>query len=590
MSLHPNDIQRRGRFAAWMTTLVLTLLASGFFRAQVLEGAKYQLSSEKNRLREVPIPAARGNIYDRHGVLIAENVPGYSVSILSQSADSLRSTLTRLSTIIGLTPADIESAVRRLKRDPNRPTVVLADASFDQVSVLEEHRTEFPSLIIQAAPKRRYPEGPITSAFVGYTGEINEAELNSTDYASYKSGQQIGRSGLEKQYEKELRGEEGSRFVEVDARCRVVRDAAARPDRPATTPPPLQTNIDMDLQRFIANYFGDTLVGGVVALEPTTGEVLAIHSAPTFDPNRFIGGVSTEYYKQLTTDERRPLYNKAMQGRYPPASTFKLATAVVALEAGLVNLDTRMPTPCTGGYTYGGRYFRCWDHSGHGAVTLSQAIAKSCDVYFYQLGLRLTLSRFLAGGVQLKFGEKSGIDLPNETTPIWPYAVEYFDKLYGPKNWTNAVTLNLAIGQGENTQTILNMARFYTALATDGSAARPEVVHRNPERTKIMDLTPVQLAGLRDAMGDVVSGRGTAASAMIQGVVLAGKTGSAQNETKIDHAWFVGFAPKDDPKIVVAVMLWQGAHGYAAARIASKIVEHYLKRPTIQPVDIEGDD
>lgn len=590
MSLHPNDIQRRGRFAAWMTTLVLTLLASGFFRAQVLEGAKYQLSSEKNRLREVPIPAARGNIYDRHGVLIAENVPGYSVSILSQSADSLRSTLTRLSTIIGLTPADIESAVRRLKRDPNRPTVVLADASFDQVSVLEEHRTEFPSLIIQAAPKRRYPEGPITSAFVGYTGEINEAELNSTDYASYKSGQQIGRSGLEKQYEKELRGEEGSRFVEVDARGRVVRDAAARPDRPATTPPPLQTNIDMDLQRFIANYFGDTLVGGVVALEPTTGEVLAIHSAPTFDPNRFIGGVSTEYYKQLTTDERRPLYNKAMQGRYPPASTFKLATAVVALEAGLVNLDTRMPTPCTGGYTYGGRYFRCWDHSGHGAVTLSQAIAKSCDVYFYQLGLRLTLSRFLAGGVQLKFGEKSGIDLPNETTPIWPYAVEYFDKLYGPKNWTNAVTLNLAIGQGENTQTILNMARFYTALATDGSAARPEVVHRNPERTKIMDLTPVQLAGLRDAMGDVVSGRGTAASAMIQGVVLAGKTGSAQNETKIDHAWFVGFAPKDDPKIVVAVMLWQGAHGYAAARIASKIVEHYLKRPTIQPVDIEGDD
>ncbi|MEP7384072.1 MAG: penicillin-binding protein 2 [Gemmatimonadota bacterium] len=588
MSLHPNDIQRRGRLAAWLTALSLLLLASGFFRAQVLDSARYQLSSEKNRMREVPIPAARGNIYDRHGVIIAENVPGYSVSILSSSADSLRSTLTRLSTIIGLSPADIESAVRRLRRDPNRPTVVLADASFDQVSVLEEHRTEFPSLIIQAAPKRRYPEGPASSAFVGYTGEINEAELNSTDYANYKSGQQIGRSGLEKQYEKELRGEEGSRFVEVDARGRVVRDAAARPDRPAESAPPLQTNIDMDLQRFIAGYFGDTLVGGVVALEPRTGEVLAIHSSPTYDPNRFIGGVSTEYYKQLTTDERKPLYNKAMQGRYPPASTFKLATAAVALEAGLVDLDSRMPSPCTGGYTYGGRYFKCWDHNGHGAVTLSQAIAKSCDVFFYQLGLRLTLSRFLAGGVQLKFGEKSGIDLPNETTPIWPYAVDYFDKLYGPKNWTNAVTLNLAIGQGENTQTILNMARFYTALATDGSAARPEVVHRNPERTKIMNLTPAQLTGLRDAMGDVVSGRGTAASAMIQGVVLAGKTGSAQNETAIDHAWFVGFAPKDDPQIVVAVMLWQGAHGYAAARIASKIVEHYLKRPAIQPVDIEG--
>jgi penicillin-binding protein 2 len=588
MSLHPNDIQRRSRYAGWMVTLAMLLLASGFFRAQVLESARYQLSSEKNRLREVPIPAARATIYDRNGAIIAENVPGYAVSILSASSDSLRSTLVRLSTIIGLPEEAIESAVRRYRRDPNRPTVVLADASFDQVSVLEEHRTEFPSLIIQAAPKRRYPDGAASSAFVGYTSEINETELNSANYAGYKSGQQIGRQGLERQYESVLRGTEGSRFVEVDARGRVVRDASARPDRPAATPPPLQTNIDMDLQRFVASYFGDTLVGGVVAMEPTTGAVLAIHSGPTFDPNRFIGGIPADYYKELTTDERVPLYNKAMQGRYPPASTFKLATSVLALEAGLVDFNSRMPVPCNGGYQYGGRYFRCWDRNGHGAVTLSQAIAKSCDTFFYQLGLRLTLSRFLAGGVRLRFGEKSGIDLPNETTPQWPYAVEYFDKQYGARNWTNAVTLNLSIGQGENSQTILNMARFYTALATDGSAARPEVVKRSPERVKIMDLTPAQLAGLRDAMGDVVSGRGTAGSAAIEGVVLAGKTGTAQNETARDHAWFVGFAPKDDPKIVVAVMLWQGEHGYAAARIASKVVEHYLKRPAIQPVDIEG--
>ncbi|MFP5355533.1 MAG: penicillin-binding protein 2, partial [Gemmatimonadota bacterium] len=555
-----------------------------------LESARYQLSSEKNRLREVPIPAARGIIYDRHGDVIAENVPGYSVSILSSSADSLRSTLQRLSSIIDLEPDDIESAVRRLRRDPNRPTVVLADASFDQVSVLEEHRTEFPSLIIQAAPKRRYPDGPAVSAFAGYTSEINESELNSTEYQSYKSGQQIGRSGLEKQYEARLRGEEGSRFVEVDARGRLVREAGSRPDRPATAAPPLQTNIDLDLQRFVASYLGDSLAGGVVAIDPMSGEVLAIHSSPTYDPNRFIGGIPASYYRELMDNPLKPLYNKAMQGRYPPASTFTLATAAIGLEAGLVDFDTRMERPCTGGYMYGSRYFRCWDKNGHGAVTLTQAIAKSCDTYFYQLGLRITLSRLLAGGVQLKFREKSGIDLPNETTPQWPYAVEYFNKLYGPNGWTNAVKLNLSIGQGENTQTILNMARFYTALATDGQAARPEVVKRNPERTKLLNLTPAQLAGLRDAMADVVSGRGTAGSAAIQGVVLAGKTGTAQNETGKDHAWFVGFAPKDDPKIVVAVMLWQGEHGYAAARIASKVVEHYLKRPTIQPAPIEGDD
>jgi len=589
MSFHPNDIQRRGRFAAILVSLSLVLLASGFFRAQVLESARYQLSSEKNRLREVPIPAARGMIYDRHGEIIAENVPGYSVSILAPSADSLQATLERLSSIIDLSPGEIQSAVRRLRRDPNRPTVVLADASFDQVSVLEEHRTEFPSLIIEATPKRRYPDGPIVSAFVGYTAEINDSELNSAEYKSYKSGQQIGRAGLEQQYEKELRGIEGSRFVEVDARGRVVRDAGARPDRPATAAPALRTNIDLDLQRFVASYFGDSLVGGVVALEPKSGEVLAIHSSPTFDPNRFIGGVSSSYYRSLTEDPRRPLYNKAMQGRYPPASTFKLATAAIALEEGIADFDTRMPQPCTGGYTYGGRYFRCWDRNGHGAVTMAQAIAKSCDVYFYQLGLRLTLSKMLAGGVSLKFRERSGIDLPNETTPVWPYAVEYFNKRYGPKGWTNAVTLNLSIGQGENAQTILNMARFYTALATDGAAARPEVVKRQPERTKILNLTPAQLAGLRDAMADVVSGRGTAASAQIQGVILAGTTGTAQNETGKDHAWFVGFAPKEDPQIVVAVMLYQGEHGYAAARIASKVVEHYLKRPAIEPTNVEGD-
>ncbi|MCC6927537.1 MAG: penicillin-binding protein 2 [Gemmatimonadaceae bacterium] len=589
MSLHPNDIQRRGRLAAVLVTLSLVALATGFFRAQVLESASYQLSSEKNRLREVPIPAARGMIYDRHGQIIAENVPGYSVSILAPSADSLQATLERLATIIDLAPGDIQSAVRRLRRDPNRPTVVLADASFDQVSVLEEHRTEFPSLIIEATPKRRYPDGPIVSAFVGYTAEINDSELNSAEYKAYKSGQQIGRAGLEQQYERELRGTEGSRFVEVDARGRVVREAGSRPDRLAQAAPALQTNIDLDLQRFVASYFGDSLVGGVVALEPKTGEVLAIHSAPTFDPNRFIGGVSSAYYKELTEDARRPLYNKAMQGRYPPASTFKLATAAMAMEEGLVDFDSRMPQPCTGGYTFGNRYFRCWDKKGHGSVTLSQAIAKSCDVFFYQLGLRMTLSKMLAGGVKLRFREKSGIDLPNETTPQWPYAVDYFNKRYGAKGWSNAVTLNLSIGQGENTQTILNMARFYTALATDGSAARPEVVKRNPDRVRILDLDAKQLAGLRDAMADVVSGRGTAASAQIEGVILAGKTGTAQNETEKDHAWFVGFAPKDDPKIVVAVMLWQGEHGYAAARIASKVVEHYLKRPAIQPANVEGD-
>jgi penicillin-binding protein 2 len=589
MSFHPNDILRRGRVAAGVITVAFLWLGSAFFRVQVVDSERYRLSSEKNRLREVPLPAARGIIYDRHNEVIAESVPGYSVSILSPSADSLRASLSRLGTIIQLSEDQIKAAVQRLRREPNRPTVVLSDASFDQISVLEEHRVEFPSLIIQAAPKRYYPDGPAVAAFTGYTGQVTERELTIEKYEDYKSGQELGRGGLEEQYEGQLRGKEGSRYVEVDARGRVVRDEGARPDTPPEAGAPLYTNIDLDLQRFVASYLSDTLVAGVVALDPRTGEVLALHSSPSFDPNRFIGGIPSDYWKELNSDPRRPLYNKAMQGRYPPASTFKLATAVIGLQEGVVDFGTHMPQPCRGGYQYGSRYWRCWERNGHGSLDLTQAIAKSCDTYFYQLGLRLTLSKLLAGGVSLQMTQRSGIDLPNETSPVWPDAVAYLDRVYGPGNWSNGETLNLSIGQGRNAQTVLNMARFYSALATDGAASKPEVVRGNPERPQIMRLTPQQLAGLRSAMGDVVSGRGTAGSAAIQGVQLAGKTGTAQNETPRDHAWFVGFAPQEDPQIVVAVMLWQGEHGYAAARIASKVISHYLKRPAIVPLNTEGD-
>jgi penicillin-binding protein 2 len=330
--------------------------------------------------------------------------------------------------------------------------------------------------------------------------------------------------------------------------------------------------------------------GGAVAMDPATGAVLALHSAPSFDPNDFIGGISRAKYDALLHHPAKPLYNKALQGRYPPASTFKLATAIVAMQAGLVGLDDRMPDPCRGGYQFGSRYFRCWESKGHGSLTLAQAIEKSCDVYFYQLGLRLNLDRFLKGGVALAFNRATGVDLPDENRPGWPEATAYFDRKYGPRNWTNAVTLNLAIGQGENDQTVLSMARFYTALATDGHAVRPHVVDRPVERERLFDLSPEQLAGLREALHGVVSTRGTAASAALKGVAVAGKTGTGQNaqDRNRDHAWFVGFAPKDDPKIVVAVLIAFGDHGYLAARLATKMIERYLKTTVIAPTNTTG--
>ncbi|MGQ0713007.1 MAG: penicillin-binding protein 2 [Gemmatimonadaceae bacterium] len=584
MSFHPNDLARRARGASWTLAILFFVLLSAFFRTQVLRNSEYALKSESNRLREVPLPAPRGIIYDRNEQVIAENVPGYSVSMLSPASDTLRASLKRLSALIQLSPDQIESSVRRFRRAPTRPTVILSDAPFDVISVLEEHRVEFPGLIIQSAPKRYYPDGEAVAAFVGYTGEVTESELAQPEFEEYKAGQQIGKGGLEKQYEKELRGQEGIRFVEVDARGRVVREAGARQDLRPLAAPALHTNIDLDLQRYAAGLFGDSLQGGIIALDPVSGGVLALHSAPSFDPNRFIGGIPAEYWKQLNTDPRRPLYNKVIQGRYPPASTFKLATSVLALNDKVATLETHMPQPCTGGYQFGNRYFRCWERKGHGDITLARALEVSCDTYFYQLGLKLGLTRLIAGGVRLGFDKRSGIDLPGEVIPIYPYGEDYYNKRYGARGWSSAVTLNLSIGQGENDQTVVNMARFYTALATDGLAARPEIARNDEDnsRTRVIQLEPHELQGLRNAMKNVVSERGTAGSARIEDIVLAGKTGTAQNAHDVtrDHAWFVGFAPADDPKIVVAVMLEFGEHGYYAARMASKIIERYLKGPS----------
>ncbi len=587
MSFHPNDVARRARMSSWALVLGFLFLIGAFFKTQVIQNHQYVMQSEENRLRPIPLPAPRGIIYDRHGEVIAENLPAYSVSITAPNVDSLRAALNALAGTLQLEPYQISAAIRRYRRAPTRPTVVLPDASIDIVSVLEEHRLDFPRLIIQSVPKRYYPDGPMVASFVGYTGEITESDLNDPKYASYKPGQEIGKAGLEKQYESILHGREGVRFDEVDARGRPVRGEGPRPDLNPLGAPPLYTNIDLDLQKFMVGIFADSLQGGAVAIDPTTGEVLALYSAPSWDPNKFTGGIPADYYKQLLEDKRRPLVNKAIQGRYPPGSTFKLATSVIALKDGLVGLKEHMPVPCTGGLQYGSRYFRCWDKKGHGSLDLEGAIKHSCDVYFYQLGLKVGLSRMIAGGISLTMRDKSGIDLPEENQPFWPYAIDYYNKKYG-RNWSNAETLNLAIGQGANSQTVVNMAKLYTALATQGQESRPEIAHLVPQRRQLYKLTQQQDSVLLEGMKAVLEAGGTAGASAIQGLTLAGKTGTAQNSGGADHGWFVGFAPADRPRIVVAVLLEFGLHGSRAAHIASAIIGHYLKVGPIQAVMDEG--
>ena len=598
MSFHPNEVVRRARAASFIVAGAIVYLLAAFFRTQILHHDEWVLQSEDNRLRQVPIPAPRGIIVDRKGLIIAENVVSYSVSMLAKNESELRSTIARLVELIPMSAKSIEDAVKRHRRDTARPTAIFPDASFGQVARLEEHRLDFPGLIIQMAPRRIYPDGRAVGAFVGYTIEINEAELAARQDLGYRGGQQIGKTGLEEAYESTLRGREGSRFVEVDAMGRVMREEGARADLRPISGRELKTNIDLDLQRFIYNLFGDSLVGGAVALDPQTGAVLAIHTAPSLDPNRFIGGAPVAYIDSLNADKRRPQYHKALQGRYAPGSTFKLATAVLGLESGTITMKDRMPQPCSGSYYFGNRSWRCWEPKGHGSIDLAGAIKHSCDVYFYQLGLKLTLARLSAGGVALGFTQRTGIDLPGENRPIWA-DTKYLDDKYGQGKWINAASatgeaLNLAIGQGSNSQTVLSMARFYAALATDGSEPDSfRIAQRPNKRVKMINLSQAQLLQLRTAMEGVTREGGTAASAALEGVLIAGKTGTAQSgvfvkDIEQNHAWFAGIAPSVDPKIVVVVMLEFGGHGTRAARIASAIIGHYLHAKSIWNLGDQG--
>ena len=593
MSFHPNDIARRGRRAGIIVTGIIVVLLGSFFKTQVLNHSQWVMQSEDNRLRQIPIPAPRGVIYDRKGEVIAENSVAYNVSMLVKNRAELLEMLDRLSELIPMSRKTREDAIKRMIRDPARPVSIFPDASFDQVAVLEEHRTDFPALIIAPTPKRVYPEGKAVWAFSGYTSEVSEEQLTALADSGYRPGQQIGKSGLERQYESVLRGREGGRFVEVDARNRVMREQGARPDLAALPGKDLKTYIDLDLQRFVFNIFGDSLIGAIVAVDPQTGGVLAMHTAPAIDPNRYIGGLPQSLMDSLQADTvGRPQLNKALQGTYPPGSTWKLATSVIALEDGAVKWDETFDQSCTGSYYFGNRAWKCWKPEGHGRMKLAQAIAASCDVYFYQLGLRLSLEQLSMGGARMGFNKTTGIDLPGENRGKYPDGVGYFNQKYGPRGWSRGLTLSQSIGQGDNAQTVLNMARFYTALATDGFAAKPEIVRRNPERTRILNITPQQLDVLKNGLRSVVTS-GTAAASAIKGVTLAGKTGTAQsgrfvNGTELDHAWFAGFAPAEAPKIVVVVMIEFGGHGTRSAHLASAIIEHYLKVKPVLLQENEG--
>src|SRR5262249_11269274 len=356
--------------------------------------------------RPIPLTAPRGTIYDRHGEIIAENVPGYSVKLLAPSADSLKAVLARVREVVPLDSAAIAEVLRRFQTARYQPVVVFGDATFETVSRLQEHRVDLPGLVIQAEPKRLYPARSAVAHLVGYVGEVTDADLESDRYGDLEPGAIVGKAGLEQEYDDTLRGTAGVRYIEVNARGRLVREEASSASLPPTPGRPIATTIDLDLQRFIDSIWPAGVRGAIVAIPPS-GEIRALYSAPAFDPNAFVGGIAPQLWRSLNTDEARPLLNRAIQARYPPASPFKLAIAAMALKRGLIGLDTHMPVPCRGGLRMGNRVFRCWKKEGHGSLDLIGAVAASCDVYFYQVGLRLGLDAIIEDGVLMGFKDRA---------------------------------------------------------------------------------------------------------------------------------------------------------------------------------------
>lgn len=595
---HPHARQRRALGVYIILTLVLATLVIAFFRMQVIGSSAWELRAESNRLRQLPIPSPRGIILDRNGVILAENVPGYAITLLPGPLDSARATLDRMSQYIDLSPQHIDQVLTTMRRF-GREVVVDADASFEDVSAIEERRSEFPSIYVEMRPRRRYPLGEAAGHILGYVAEITQEELDSTFVEDrYEAGMSVGKIGIERQYEATLQGRPGLRYVEFDARGRMVGDFAGIDRDPGDPGADLVLNIDSELQQWIHEIFPDTMQGAVVALDPADGGVLALYSAPSYDPNLFIGGIETDLWEALNADERKPLYDRAVLGLYAPASTWKLASAGIGLDLGVVTPEQVMPDPCTGSWYWGNRSWGCWDREGHGYQTLAEAIGNSCDVYFYQLGLRIGLARLLERSTQIGFSRRCGVDLPQESQGIFPDEPEWFRRQFGDQYQygpTEGEALVLSIGQGANAQTPLKMAQFYVALARDGTAPAPTIARDAPlVEGWELNLQEDHIEALRQGMRFVTAPGGTAHfGTSLEHWEVLGKTGTGQTARSMeglvkDHAWFAGMAgrPGEAPEIVVVAIVEFGESGSAmAAPIVAKTADYYLRRKYRIPVD-----
>lgn len=578
-------------------------LAVRLWQLQVRDASTYRVLADDNRISQRLTVPPRGVIVDRRGRALAVNAPTYRVRVVREQARDLRRVLEALAEIVPLDARRIEEVVQlaRLHR-PFVPITVREDLSWEEVARIAVRGPELPGILLDSGLLRQYPHGAVTAHVVGYVGPVSEQELGrDTDPLLKLPDFRIGKSGIERAYDRELRGRAGVSRVEVNAIGREIREIDRREGEEGAD---LQLSIDLDLQAYCMNRLAEQEAAAAVVLEVSTGAVLALASVPTYDPGAFAGGLSAALWRQLADDPRHPLVNKCIRGQYPPGSTFKMITAMAALEAGLVTPTSEVY--CPGFMSLGNARFHCWKQHGHGRIALVQALAQSCDVYFYELARRVGIDALAAMARRFGIGETLGIDLPGEKPGLMPDSRWKRERL--KQAWQKGETLVCGIGQGFVSATPLQLAVMTARLCNGGRAVHPWIVrgpHAHVHEGKGMPAPPVGVARANlelvlKGMFEVVNGpRGTAkASALpIPGIFMGGKTGTSQvrriskteralgahkrkdrPREERDHALFVAYAPHDRPRYAVAVVVEHGESGAkAAAPIARDIMVEALR-------------
>ena len=580
-------------------------LAIGFWVFQVAQHDKYAEMAENNHTRKLPLPAPRGVLLDRYGKVLVENRNIFNIALVREQTRNIDETLKLLAEATGVDEAQLRDTVDRKRREPSyRPIVLIENATEEQVIAFMARRWEMPGIFYQEVPSRKYP-GTEAAHLFGYVGEVTEAQLERPDYEGVDSGAIVGQAGFEQEYNKLLMGTEGSKTVIVNSVGREIFDLGKNEPREGTA---VQLTVDADIQKAIEDAFtASGFNGAAVVLDPNNGDVLGFTSRPAFDPNAFAGGIDRATWQSLNTDDLRPLQDRALQGRYSPGSTFKMAVGLAGLEEGIITPN--FTVNCTGGATFYGRRFACWNHHGHGAVNLKTAIEQSCDVYFYTVGNMLGIDKINKWATLLGLGQKSNIDLPNELIGLVP-STEWKAEHTKEKKWYAGETISVAIGQGQVSVTPVSMAVYAATLANGGTRITPHLLKAKYEKggwepvpppppQSTVDVSPEKLQAIRDGMWGVVNGGGTGGRARIDGKDVCGKTGTAQvisNSARLaaqarnpnvdyrDHGWFIFFAPRDHPTIAGVVFLEHGIHGPNAASLAHHILATYFAKQDGKPL------